>query len=135
MSKSGRKDPAISESRERLAALRSAYRQAAADAAHAEARLAAGRARALDALGGSRRWSWFRPASLAAGIGIAAALMIFVLLPGNTHTPSADGTGMQVVLSGQDYALYQNLDFYAWLAMQQPAGHPVGNHHGSSRGS
>lgn len=126
MSKDGRKNISISKARERLVVLRLAYRQAAAGIPHAEARLAAGRARALEALGESRRWFWFRPAGLTAVIGTVVVLMVFALLPGNIRPSPVDGTGMQVVLSGQDYALYHDLDFYAWLAARPPATTPHG---------
>lgn len=88
--------------------------------AEAAARLAAGRAEAVSAADGRRGGRWFLAAGLATAAAFAAAAaVVLVVRPFESAEPPASPAAMQIVLSGEDYDLYRNLDFYAWAAGQE----------------
>lgn len=107
--------------------LRALYRRTADEVdTAAAARLRETRRRALEAAQRPRLVRWLMPmGAVAAGL-----LAVVVIWPSTSrHTgPARTGTSMSTADSslppdpeGADPAMYQNLDFYAWLADQPSA--------------
>ena len=81
--------------------------------AHTRFRLATVRVSALAAT--PRRWSFFNVAVPAVGIALASlAFLLLMPLPATNSVPGDDPD-----LRSPNLELYQDLDFYYWLAQQE----------------
>jgi hypothetical protein len=115
--------------------LRSLYRRTADEVdTAAAARLRESRRRALESAGQPRLFRWLMPMGAVA----ACLLAVVVIWPSNSRHAGPAGTGSRVSTTdtslppdpeGADPAMYQDLDFYAWLADQ-----PSASHHARRRG-
>lgn len=104
----------------RLAAARRDYEDSGSLPEGMLLRLSAARHAAVLAAGRSRPRRWVWPAGLAtAAAGAAAAAVLLVVRPFAPNEPPTSPAAMQIMLSGEDYDLYRNLDFYAWAAGQE----------------
>jgi hypothetical protein len=82
------------------------------------ARLRAARHRALDAR--PHRRLWWAAAGLAATAATASLVAILMVSP--APTPPANGLEQIDLLADADIELFENLEFYRWLAERQDAG-------------
>ena len=88
-------------------------------------RLNQGRQKALDQ-GLSSKWSWqpdrwVRSATVFASI-TALAVCIDLFIPSGDSGTTAPFDDMQMLSAGEDIELYEELQFYQWLATQEQAG-------------
>jgi len=81
------------------------------------ARLRAARRQALDA--GPRRMRWLAAGGLAAAT-VAGLVALLLLTP--AASPPANGLEQLELLADADIEVYDNLEFYRWLAEQRRAG-------------
>lgn len=82
------------------------------------ARLRAARRQALDVRPSRVRWL---AAGGVAATAVAAGLMTLLVLTPAT-VPTANGLEQLELLADADFDVYDNLEFYRWLAEQQRAG-------------
>jgi len=83
------------------------------------ARLRAARRRALDARPRTR--AWFVAGGVTAAV-VTAALLAMLLAPPAGGPPAAMGLEQIELLADSDVDLYNDLDFYRWLADHPDAG-------------
>lgn len=88
------------------------------DALDAEtlSKLNRGRHAALDELHG-RRILWHRWAP-AAGVAAAVVVAVMLAMPGTTVDTSLPATDMDILLGEESIDMLEDLEFYAWLDMQ-----------------
>lgn len=87
-------------------------------------RLNRARQAALDAARAPRRARWLLPAAFAAAACGALALAIVPRMMAPAVVPPAmaeTGADFELLATGEELTLYQDLEFYAWLDSQQPA--------------
>jgi len=113
--------------------LRSLYRRTADEVDTATAaRLRESRRRALDAAERPRLGRWLMPAGALA----ACLLALVVIRPSTPHNSASVGSATHALASSADNglppdpdsadpAMYQDLDFYAWLADQSGSSSPT----------
>jgi hypothetical protein len=106
------------------AARRALDEDAASFDAATVSRLNRARQAALDAARAPRRARWLLPSAFAAAACGALALAIVPRLQAPAEMPpvaSASGADFELLATGEELTLYEDLEFYAWLDSQQPA--------------
>lgn len=106
------------------AARRALDEDAASFDAATVSRLNRARQAALDAARAPSRTRWLLPAAFAAAACGALALAIVPRLQAPADIPSAaaaSGADFELLATGEELTLYEDLEFYAWLDSQQPA--------------
>jgi hypothetical protein len=87
-------------------------------------RLNRARQAALDAARAPRRPAWRWPVAFAAAASLVVAVVLAPRLGpvAPTADPALGGADLELLAASEDLALYEDLEFYAWLDAQQPSG-------------
>lgn len=90
---------------------------------HTRSKLAQARAKAVEAAGSRSLVRWHAPPGLLPLGGVAAAVLAVALI---WQSPGPQGleeptvlSDLDLLLDGEDFDLYEDLEFYAWL-LEQP---------------
>jgi hypothetical protein len=85
-------------------------------------RLNRARQAALAEAARGRRPGWAWPAAFATAFALAAAVVVWRPAGEPAPLPSDITDDFALIAEGEDLALYEDLEFYAWLDAQQAAG-------------
>jgi hypothetical protein len=87
-------------------------------------RLNRARQAALEVARRSRRPAWRWPVAFAAAASLVLAVAVAPRIApvATPDEPAIGGADLELLAASDDLALYEDLEFYAWLDAQQPSG-------------
>ena len=93
--------------------------------ARTRARLQAARRRAIAQIGAPPIWTlsrWLLPVGVAAALAVVGVIGLWWLQPGAPPSMAATLEDAELLFAADNLDLYQNLDFYRWLAAKERSG-------------